>query len=218
MRQALIIGLVFAAVAMGSTASAQLAHEDPTFNNSGPPQNQRSNGGSSNSRNSRGHRGEDDHSAPPPLMRCADLALASYTFVTAIPGQPALGADEIALQWDIHNAGSAPYQAATSNDTSLVLVFASPSGEHQVAALAVPVAQGGAVSDHGVMLGQNQSWRGYMRATLTPEARRRTLRLRINYGPPDALHPYAVNDCDTGNNEVDLARPPAAAPPPPPAG
>lgn len=211
MRQALIIGLVFAAIAMSGTASAQLSHEDPTFNNTGPPQVQQHRGDSSNSRNQR----DTPRPPPPPLMRCADLALASYTFVTAIPGQAPLAADEIALQWDIHNAGSAPYTAGTSNDTSLVLVFASPSGEHQVAALAVPVAQAGAVADHGIILGQNQSWRGYMRATLTPEARRRTLRLRINYGPPDALHPSVVNDCDTGNNEVDLARPPAAAPPTP---
>lgn len=203
MRKALIVGLAWVAICGVAFAQSQLPSEQGGgFGGLGQQQQS-----ASTNRNR-----QPERPPPPPLRRCADLALASYTYVSAIPGQPALGADEIAIQWDVHNAGNAPYIASASEDTSLALEYTSPSGPHQVAALAVPVATSGAVADHGVTLSQGQSWRGYMRATLPAEARRRMLRLRIAYGPPDALHPAAINDCDTGNNEVALARPPVLAP------
>jgi hypothetical protein len=208
MRKTLIVGLAWVAICGVSFAQSQLPSErNSGFGNGGGGLGQMPASAGTNPRNH-----QPDRPPPPPLRRCADLALASYTYVSAIPGQPALSADEIAIQWDVHNAGNAPYMASTAEDTSLALEYTSPSGSHQVAALAVPVATSGAVADHGVTLSQGQSWRGYMRATLPAEARRRMLRLRIAYGPPDALHPAAINDCDTGNNEVALARPPVLTP------
>jgi hypothetical protein len=195
MRKALIAIAALGYVAAAGVAWAQLAHEDQSMNQTGPA----SPGGGRSS-----HSKQPEHPPPPPLRRCPDLAVASYTFVTAIPGQPALGADEMALQFDVHNGGNAPYQTGTADDQSLALEYSSPSGTHQIAAVALPTTPTNAVSSDVITLAQGQSWRGYLRATVPAAVRRWPLKLRLNYAS-DGFH-RPVNDCDTDNNAIDLAR------------
>jgi hypothetical protein len=138
----------------------------------------------------------------PPVARCPDLALGAYAYVSAVPGGDPLAPDEVALQWNVSNGGNAPYAARSAEAQSLSLEYISAGGVQQLAATPIP-QQSDAAS--GVSLGQGQSWRGYLRAHMPPEARRRTLRLRIAYGGDGRLPP---NDCDTANNEVVITRPP----------
>lgn len=134
---------------------------------------------------------------PPPLVRCPDLALATYQFVTTVPNAAPLGEGEVALLYDVRNSGSAPYAASPTGQT-LTFEYTSPGGTTQIAQIPIPDAS--QAVDGAVLLGQGQSWRGYLRANLPPEARRRPLRLRISYAS-DIYH-RATNDCDTGNNEA----------------
>lgn len=144
---------------------------------------------------------------PPPPPRCPDLALSTYQFLsTSADGAP-LPADQVAIQWAINNAGSSAYETASNTGQTLVLEYMSPSGTHQVATQPVPdgMTPAAATEDSagGFTLGQGQSWHGVMRTTLPPEAQRRRLRLRLTY-LTDGYHP--ANDCDLGNNQMDLAR------------
>jgi len=136
--------------------------------------------------------------APPP--RCADLGVGSATRLTAVPGEAPLGEHEIAVRWDVHNDGTAPYVSTGVADQSVALEFMSPGGVHQIASTQVPA---NAQADGGVTLAQGDAWHGYIRAQLPPEARGRRLRLRLVYAA-DGFH-RAVNDCDTTNNTVSLA-------------
>jgi hypothetical protein len=196
MRKALILSLACVALATGAAFAQQARNADGTPAHSGRPGNSGPPSGASSS----GGRGP----AVPyrPLPRCPDLAVGAYAYVTAIPGADVLAADEIALQWSVSNGGNAPYVASNAAAQTLMLEYSSASGVQQVAAIPIPQQ----TDATGVTLGQGQSWRGYLRAQLTPEARRRTLRLRIAY-PGDGR--TLANDCDTGNNEVPLTRPPA---------
>lgn len=139
---------------------------------------------------------EGERPPPPPLIRCPDLALATYQFVTAVPNAAPLADGEVALMYDVRNSGSAPYAASPTGQT-LTFEYTSPGGTTQIAQIPFPDAA--QAVDGVVQLGQGQSWRGYLRANLSPEARRRPLRLRIGYAS-DIYH-RAPNDCDTGNNE-----------------
>jgi hypothetical protein len=147
----------------------------------------------------------------PPLRRCPDLGIGRYAFLSAVPGEAPLRDNEIAVRWDVHNDGNAPYEANDPREQSVVLEFTSPAGARQVAAVAVPMAQ--ERTEGIVRLGQGASWNGLTRAQLPPEARGRRLRLRLAYSA-DGFSP-PINDCDLGNNTVDLTLPlpaPAAAP------
>lgn len=177
MRKALILGLVCVALTVGVALAQQ--------------------GG-------RGQRGEKERPAPPPVMRCPDLAVGAYAYVTAVPGGEPLTGDEVALQWNVSNGGNAPYAARNAEAQSLMLEYSSPGGAQQLGVTPIPQqadANAGAVS-----LAQGQSWRGYLRVHMPPEARRRTLRLRIHYGGDGRTPP---NDCDTANNAVVITRPPS---------
>jgi hypothetical protein len=136
---------------------------------------------------------------PPPLPRCPDLGLGAHAFVSEIPGQAPLAENEIAISWIIHNSGSAPYVAPNADAQMLTLEYLTPAGAQPLAATSLPspAPEGGAVA-----LAQGQNWRGYMRATLTPEAQRRRLRMRLNYAGEDRRPP---NDCSTANNQLMLA-------------
>jgi hypothetical protein len=122
-------------------------------------------------------------------------------FLSAIPGEAPLGEHEIAVQWDVHNDGTAPYEAAAPADQSVALEFTTPAGARQIAVTPVPMT----ATSGSVTLEQGGSWHGYTRALLPPEARNRPLRLRLIYAA-DGYH-RAINDCDTNNNMVNLVRP-----------
>jgi hypothetical protein len=144
---------------------------------------------------------------PPPPPRCPDLALSTYQFLSQGTDGAPLPADQVAIQWSINNAGNAAYQTGDTANQTLVLEYMSPSGSHQVATQPVPsgLTPAAATEDSpgGFTLGQGQSWRGVLRTTLPPEAQRRRLRLVLTY-LTDGYHP--ANDCDLGNNEMDLMR------------
>jgi hypothetical protein len=197
MRRTLLAGFIWAAAAGVALAQYGGARSDQHHQ-------------SSNSSQSRSGRGHDDTPEPPPLPRCADLGIASYAFVSAIPGATPLAGDEVALQWDVHNGGNSAYTASSAQAQSLTLEYSTPSGPHQIASMAVP-AQGGptttAAAAGPVALAPGQSWRGYMRATLSPDARRWQLRLKLTYAAATSVYAAPVSDCDSVNNEITLARP-----------
>jgi len=144
---------------------------------------------------------------PPPLRRCPDLGIGRYAFLTSVPGGAPLGQNEIAVRWDVHNDGNASYEASDRSEQSVVLEFTSPAGARQVATTAVPLAAE-ATTEGSVRLAQGASWNGLTRAQLPPEARGRRLRLRLIYAADGFSRP--INDCDLGNNTVDLTVPPPA--------
>src|SRR5262245_25182879 len=69
----------------------------------------------------------------PRLRRCPDLGIGRYAFLSAVPGEAPLRANEIAVRWDVHNDGNASYEASTPAEQSVVLEFTSPAGARQVA-------------------------------------------------------------------------------------
>lgn len=145
---------------------------------------------------------------PPPPRRCPDLALSTYRYVGEIPGGAPLATNEVALQFSVQNAGTAAYSASSPEAQSLELDYASPAGPQMLATTALP-QQPTDTAAGPVALAQAQFWRGYLRATMSPEARRRPWRLRIAYNG-DRYAP--ANDCDITNNEVTIAGPSVAAP------
>lgn len=136
--------------------------------------------------------------APPPPMRCPDLAIGTYAFVSQIPGDAPLAPNEIAIQWIISNAGTAAYESRDPAALSLRLDFMTAAGAQPITSMAAPSP----APTGGVMLAQHQSWHGYLRATLPPEAQRRRLRLRLSYAGEDRIAP---NDCSTTNNVLMLS-------------
>jgi hypothetical protein len=199
MRKALILGLACVAFSTGAAFAQQSRNADGSSVTAGRP----GQSGPSSSSSS----GESARRPPPtqmPITRCPDLAVGAYAYVTAIPGADPLAADEVALRWNVSNGGNAPYMARSAEAQSLLLEYRSAGGVQQIAAMPIPQQVDPAT---GVTLAQGQSWNGYLRARLTPEARRRTLRLRVAY-PGDGRTP--ANDCDTGNNEITIVGPPAA--------
>lgn len=199
MRRTLLAGLVW--IVTAGAAYAQFGGgTDPA---PPPPRSNHSSGS--------GHSGANGHDtpAPPPLPQCADLGIAGYAFVTAIPGAPPLADDEIALQWVVRNGGNAAYTASNGQAQTLTLEYNTPSGQHQVASMAVPTAGTGATNAAAgpVTLAPGQSWRGYLRASLAPAARRWQLHLKLSYTASTSIYAAPVSDCDSDNNEITLSRP-----------
>jgi hypothetical protein len=200
----LMLSLACVALATGAAFAQQSRNADGSSIHNSRPGNSGPSSGSSSSGGAR-------RPIPQmPLARCPDLAVGAYAYVTTIPGADPLAADEIALQWNVSNGGNAPYTASGAAAQTLMLEYSSAGGVQQVAATPIPQQTD---ASGNVTLAQGQSWRGYLRVNLTPEARRRTLRLRIAYAG-DGRGP--ANDCDIANNEVSIMRPPAAAPAPTP--
>jgi hypothetical protein len=153
-----------------------------------------------------------------PVPRCADLAVTTLGFVSSVPGGPPLAPGEVALEYDVHNAGTSMYVAPSGASQGLSLEYSTPSGVHQVAATPLPPAPSGTThaSALGVTLAQGQSWRGYMRMTFPEAARRWPLRLRINFAQSSSPYAARISDCDPDNDEVVVPR--SQLPPPQPAG
>lgn len=198
-------GLLFASLMCAVFASAAMAQAYGGSQGSAG-QHQGQQGGGQRSGGQGGRNGQNDSPPPPPpIPRCPDLSIGSYGYVTAIPGQAPLAADEIAIQFEVRNAGTASYVGAPSAQ-SLTLGYTTPGGAHQVASVALPPAAGQAAA-HAAQLGPHESWSGYMRATLSPADRRWPLHLKVAYGA-SAFNGYGLaNDCNTDNNEIVLARP-----------
>jgi len=211
MRKALIVSLIFLAAA-GVASAQQEPFRDPQgqahLNQTPPPsQAQRNN-----------------HNQPPtptptttPVPRCADLAVTTLGFVSSVPGGPPLAPGEVALQYDVHNAGTSMYVAPSGASQALSLEYTTPGGVHQVAATPLPPAPSGTTqaSALGVTLAQGQSWRGYMRMTFPEAARRWPLRLRINFAQSSSPYAARISDCDPDNDQVVVPRsqlPPAPQP------
>jgi hypothetical protein len=186
-------------------ASAQ--YQEPTAAQAHLNQNQNGN------QNGNAQHGSGQHAhetpPPPPIPRCADLAVTSLGFVDAIPGAAPLSGNEVALQYDVHNAGTAMYVAPSGASQSLALEYTTPSGTHEVGSLTLPAPTSSVTvaAAQGVTLAQGQSWRGYMRIALPPEARRWPLRLKLSF--TNSASPYAarISDCDPGNDEAPVPRP-----------
>lgn len=153
--------------------------------------------------------------APPrpqaPIMRCADLAIGDYAVGAIAPDTEPLSDGEVAIRYEVRNAGGAPYLAQDSAQQWLAIEFTSPDGARQVVQAPLPpppelAAAASATSDAGrpgtVSLAPGASWRGYLRAMLPPEAARRPLRLRLGYAPRRG----PVQDCDLDNNTAPIFR------------
>ncbi|MBS0384065.1 MAG: hypothetical protein JSS00_01795, partial [Proteobacteria bacterium] len=133
MRKALVSGAIWLAVA--GVAAAQ--YSDPSTDPSGQAHLNRT--GDRNNQNRNGQRGQSHETPPPPpIPRCADLAVTALGFASSIPGEAALAADEVALQYDVHNAGTAMYVAPSGASQSLSLEYTTPGGVHEVATAPLP--------------------------------------------------------------------------------
>lgn len=142
---------------------------------------------------------------PPPPPRCPDLGVGTLAFVSEIPGQAPLGADEVAIAYTVRNSGTSAYAASGNAEQSVVLEAVSPAGAQTIATAPVP-----ATDAHPVVLTQGGAWQGYLRARLGADVQGRPLRLRLAYAA-DGFH-AAINDCNMNNNSVRVMRPPAAPP------
>lgn len=144
-----------------------------------------------------------------PVPICPDLTPGIYSYVPEIPNAAPLAPGEVALQWTVGNDGTGPYVAASAAAQSLVLEYTTAAGVRELAVTPLPAAD----AQGQVVLGHRQTWRGYMRVQMTPEALRRQLRLKVRY---EGDHRAPPNDCDLTNNEITLARPtmPASVPAP----
>jgi hypothetical protein len=205
MRKSVLLGAIW--LASASIASAQF--RDPASDPSG--QAHLNPTGDQNNRNGGGHghgQGHDTPTPPPAIPRCADLAVTTLGFTAAIPGGIPLAAGEVALQYDVHNAGTSMYVAPGGASQSLTLEYTTPGGTHQVASTALPPHATGATaaSAGGVTLAQGQSWRGFMRVALPPEARRWPLRLKLSFAQSNSPYAARISDCDPDNDEVVVPR------------
>jgi hypothetical protein len=201
MRKALILGLVWLAAA-GVAAAQNSQGQDPAgqarLNRTASPDSQH------------GH-GHDQTPPTPtttPVPRCADLAVTTLGFVSTIPGGPPLAPGEVALQYDVHNAGTATYVSPGGASQGLSLEYTTPGGVHQVATMALPPAASATTpaSAQGATLSQGASWRGFMRMTFPEAARRWPLRLRINFAQSSSPYATRISDCDPDNDQVDIPR------------
>jgi len=195
--------LLFAGVMCAAFVGIALAQDDSS---QGGPRGGQHGSNQSGGGGRGGHGHNDSPPPPPPIPTCPDLAIASYGYVTAIPGQAPLATDEIAIQFEVRNAGTASYITSVGGQ-SLTLGYNTPGGPHQVASLALPPAASGQAAASTGELGPHASWSGYLRATLTPADRRWPLHLKVAYGSGSLNYRGLANDCNLDNNEIVLARP-----------
>lgn len=146
---------------------------------------------------------------PPPAARCPDLGVGTTAFVTSVPGEAPLAANEVAVTYRVSNDGNTPFAAATADDTKVALEYITAAGPIRVAI--VPAIT--TVNEEGVfVLSYGHAERGQIRAVLPPESAGRRLRLRLVYSSEGTRR--GIPDCNEGNNTVNLVRPatPTAAP------
>lgn len=214
MRKALIVGLI--SLAAAGVASAQ---QEPFRDPQGQAHLNQTQSGSQTQSQAQHNHNQPATPSPTtlPVPRCADLAVTTLGFVSTVPGAPPLAPGEVALEYDVHNAGTSMYVAPSGASQALSLEYTTPGGVHQVAATPLPPTASGTTqaSALGVTLAQGQSWRGYMRMTFPEAARRWPLRLRINFAQSSSPYAARISDCDPDNDEVVVPRsqlPPATQP------
>ncbi len=148
---------------------------------------------------------------PAPIARCADLAIGDYAVGAIAPNGAPLTAEEVGIRYEIRNAGGAAYLASDAAQQWVAIEYTTPGGAQQVVQMPLPppaelAAAASATTDAGrpgtVSLSPGASWRGYLRATVPPEAARRPLRLRLGYAPRRG----PVQDCDLDNNTAPIYR------------
>lgn len=150
-------------------------------------------------------KGKDKSRPPvPPPPRCPDLGVGTTAYMTQVPGGAPLAPNEIAVSWQVRNDGNTPFGAATAADQSVALEYTTAAGATRLAS--TPAIAVGA--DGHVLLAQNHSVRGVIRAVLPPEAQGRRLRLRLVYASEGTR--AGVPDCNDANNIVPLPPRPAA--------
>jgi hypothetical protein len=210
MRKALIVSFMWLAASAVATAQGMGGSYGGGYGGGQQPQQPTHRPSGNNQSGHGGQNGHDDGPPPPPpIPRCADLAVTSLGFTTAVPGGAPLSGDEVALQYDVHNAGTATYTAPSGASQSLSLEYSTPGGTHQVATLPLPAQAAGATpaAAQSVSLAQGQSWRGYMRMTLPPEARRWPMRLKLSFTNSSSPYAARISDCDPDNDQVQVQRP-----------
>lgn len=130
--------------------------------------------------------------------RCPDLGVGTTAYLSEAPGGAPLAANEVAITWQVRNDGNTPFGAASAADQSVALEYTTPAGVTQLAR--TPALEVGA--DGHVLLAQNHSVRGVIRAVLPPEAQGRRLRLRLVYASEGSR--YGIPDCNEANNVAPL--------------
>ncbi|MCX7357611.1 MAG: hypothetical protein NT015_05660 [Alphaproteobacteria bacterium] len=142
---------------------------------------------------------------PQPIARCPDLGVGTTAFVTEVPGQAPLGANEVAVTWQVRNDGNTPFVTRNVADTSVALEFTTAAGATRIAvAPAITTLD----ADGHVSLAFAHSVRGVVRGVIPPEAAGRRLRLRLVYASEGTR--AGIPDCNEANNVAPLpARPPA---------
>lgn len=144
---------------------------------------------------------------PPPPPRCPDLGVGTVTYLTSVPGQAALGENEVAVSWQVRNDGNAAFVAATPEETSVALEFTTAAGPTRIAiAPAITTLN----EDGRVFLAYNHSVPGVLRGIVPAEAAGRRLRLRLVYASEGTRR--GIPDCNEANNTAPLPPRPAAAP------
>lgn len=212
MRTALILTSVWLAavgIAAAQGYSGNNSGLSATHSRGGQAGQSGSSNGASSSQSGSGH-GPPPPPPPPPIPRCADLAVTSLGFASAVPGGAPLATDEVALEYDVHNAGTAMYVAPSGASQALSLEYSTPGGVHQVGSIPLPQPAAGATAasaPQGVTLAQGASWRGFMRVTLPAQARRWPLRLRLSFAQSSSPYAPRISDCDPENDEAPVPRP-----------
>lgn len=144
---------------------------------------------------------------PPPPPRCADLGVGTVAYMTAIPGEAPLGAEEVAVSWQVRNDGNAPFVAQTVADTSVALEFTTAAGPTRIAiAPAITTLN----EDGRVFLAFNHGVRGVLRGVIPAEAAGRRLRLRLVYSSEGTRR--GIPDCNESNNTAPVPPRPVATP------
>ena len=137
---------------------------------------------------------------PTPELRCTDLGIVGWNGSRSPPGAP-LAANEVAIYFQVRNAGPFAYSAPDENKQWLSLVLNTPSGPQTIGVSVLPASGSGAVS-----LARGASWRGHLRATLPPgvtRTRHPPASLQLNYASPgpDWRPPL---DCNSRNNVLSV--------------
>lgn len=144
---------------------------------------------------------------PPPPPRCPDLGVGTATYLTEVPGEAALGPNEVAVSWQVRNDGNTPFVAATVEDTSVALEYTTAAGPSRIAVVPAITTLN---EDGRVFLAYAHGVRGVIRGTLPAEAAGRRLRLRLVYASEGTRR--GIPDCNEANNTAPLPPRPVATP------
>lgn len=144
---------------------------------------------------------------PPPPPRCPDLGVGTVAYLTEVPGEAALGAEEIAVSWQVRNDGNVAFVAQNVADTSVALEYTTAAGATRIAiAPAITTLN----EDGRVFLAYNHGVRGVVRGVIPAEAAGRRLRLRLVYASEGTRR--GIPDCNEANNTAPLPPRPVATP------